>query len=375
LLQYYAEEEELVISSKTKSDENKINLLSRICDYSIQSITGSNPILSYTLTKNTLEQIAYNLLETYKKHPSLGDQISKDVYGDLNEGGAGKGVQALMDQLSDSQKSKIIKKSLEESQNIENHKNELNRSTDDKSSNGSSNEPSFEQQINLAETYKKIMHIVENSTVRKSEKFLKSIMNTGFGNFKDKSLTKKIPLMDAEVSSLSNVRGIENLFSPFFIYNLDDVHVIESSHTGDTDIYIDCSGSVSTELGNMMKAFAYKLMRMRYVNKVYFFDMSIHGPFTKPIDVMSFNRSGGTSFKRVIENVQKTGEGRNTLVLTDGEDRGPFTYLPNIYWVGIGSSITFKCFDTVETDTYVKNKQCATYFPDTGKMVVQKSKI
>lgn len=228
-------------------------------------------------------------------------------------------------------------------------------------------EPDFmENMDNMKEALKKVAFNRESiKTV------LTKILNKSENYFSKNFYTKEESIFESE--DFDNLFGLEFL-NPIF-RNAEIMNIGNESrvYTGKIDLYLDCSGSMSdTEnfegqnirMSDLVKGIAMVLFRMGMIDKLYFFDNDIYE--IKNINeytILAFNEVGGTNFNKVVK--QCSTNGRNSVVITDGEDYCQ-DYIKNVFWCGIGGT-TFRNGEGF--NAYRKEKQCVTYDSQTGMFV------
>jgi len=227
----------------------------------------------------------------------------------------------------------------------------------------SQEDPEFLDTVdNLKEALNKIK--ISKDSIRQ---VLSKILNESSNYFSLKYKTKDESIFEAD--DLDDLQGLEYL-SPLFRNTMLMDAVNETRiYKGKIDLYLDCSGSMGSSqtfegtnirMIDLVKGIAIVLFRMKMLDKLYFFDTSLFeikniNEFT----ILSFDRSGGTDFDKVVN--QARINGRNSVCITDGEDNCS-EYIKNIFWVGVGGT-QFKSYwgDGNAFDLYKTNKQCVTY--------------
>lgn len=192
---------------------------------------------------------------------------------------------------------------------------------------------------------------------------LMKILNKSQNYFSKNSILVEESLFDAD--ELEDLFGLEHLHPIFRNTGILEVGNEGRLYTGKIDLYLDCSGSMSSSetfdgksisMKDLVKGIAIILYRMNMIDKLYFFDDKIYeikniNEFT----ILSFEKSGGTNFNNVVNQVN--GNKRNSVVITDGDDSCA-VYSKNVFWIGIGGT-RFQRND--EFNTYRALRQCVTY--------------
>jgi hypothetical protein len=222
---------------------------------------------------------------------------------------------------------------------------------------------------NFLEDFNRLKALLKKVTFNKEsiKTVLMKILNKSQNYFSKNAITVEESIFDAD--ELEELFGLEYLHPIFRNAGILDIGNEGKIYTGKIDLYLDCSGSMSStanfggtniKMSELVKGIAIILYRMGMIDKLYFFDTSIYeikniNEFT----ILSFDRSGGTNFDRVVE--QTLANKRNSVVITDGED-GVNKYAKNVFWIGIGGT-RFSRND--EFKTYRALRQCVTYNPST----------
>jgi hypothetical protein len=219
------------------------------------------------------------------------------------------------------------------------------------------------------EDFKKLRELLKRVTFNKDsiKTVLMKILNKSQNYFSKNSILVEESIFDAE--ELEELFGLEFLHPIFRNAGIMDIGNEGRIYTGKIDLYLDCSGSMSStasfggtsiRMSELVKGIAIILYRMNMIDKLYFFDTQIYeikeiNEFT----ILSFNRSGGTEFDRVVH--QALENKRNSVVITDGEDSCN-SYAKNVFWIGIGGT-QFSRNDQFKT--YRALRQCVAYNPKT----------
>lgn len=204
---------------------------------------------------------------------------------------------------------------------------------------------------------------------------LKKILDKSESYFSLKYHEKEESIFDAD--ELDDLDGLELLHPVFRNTQLLDVVNKTRQYEGKLDLYLDCSGSMSSHvkvgtgsmsLADLTKGIAIVLLRMKMIDKLYFFDSSLYEiKEVNEFTILSFSRSGGTDFDNVVR--QATANGRNSVVITDGED-SVSTYIKNVFWVGVGGTRFQSRWGSGQAfQLYRKNNQCVTFEPNSQKFI------
>lgn len=227
------------------------------------------------------------------------------------------------------------------------------------------NEPDFlDNMDNIKEALKRVSFNRESIRT-----VLAKILNKSQTYFSKNFYTREESIFESE--DFDNLFGLEFL-NPIF-RNAEIMNIGNESkvYTGKIDLYLDCSGSMTDSenfegqnirMLDLVKGIAMVLFRMGMIDRLYFFDNDIYEiERINEYTILSFDQIGGTDFNKVVR--QCTSNGRNSVVITDGEDYCQ-DYAKNVFWCGIGGT-TFR--NGAGFDAYRANKQCVTYNSKSSK--------
>ena len=195
---------------------------------------------------------------------------------------------------------------------------------------------------------------------------LVKILDESQNYFSQKFHTVEETLFEAE--QFDDLFGLEFLHPIFRNAELLSPGNATRIYKGKLDLYLDCSGSMGSHenfegtnirMIDLVKGIAMVLYRMNMIDKLYFFDTQIYeikdiNEFT----ILGFDRSGGTDFNNVTK--QCAINGRNSVVITDGEDSVD-DYKKNMFWVGVGGTQFHGWGGEGAFATYKSMRQCVTY--------------
>ncbi len=175
-----------------------------------------------------------------------------------------------------------------------------------------------------------------------------------------------------ECESLDDMQGLAFLHPSLHFAQIEDVTAQERKFTFGMDVYIDCSGSMSSPLSGRgyrysraeqgevsclvaAKVLAIKLCNARIAQNVHFFDDAISPRVEGVKGILKFDSGGGTNTERVVQQVIKSR--RPGIVITDMQDHIA-TYTKDIFFIGIGGA---KMYNTSAGEQFTRTKQFATF--------------
>ena len=231
-------------------------------------------------------------------------------------------------------------------------------------------EPEFLEKID------DLKYALANVSINKESigKVLEKVLNESQNYFSTKFNRIEESLFDCE--ECEDLFGLEFLHPVFKNANLMDIGNETRVYKGKIDLFLDCSGSMSSteyfegtriRMSDLVKGIAMVLFRMGMIDNLYFFDNNLYKiENINEFSILSFSRSGGTNFEKVIAKIKENGN--NSVIITDGEDNCA-TYDKRAFWVGVGGT-KFKSYysdsDKDKFPAYRANKQCVTYNSSTS---------
>lgn len=227
-------------------------------------------------------------------------------------------------------------------------------------------EPEFLEKID------ELKEALRNVSINKEsiKKVMNKILNESMNYFSSKFKRVEESLFDCE--ECEDLFGLEFLHPVFKNAEIMSVGNETRVYKGKIDLYLDCSGSMSSReefegtqirMIDLVKGIAMVLFRMGMIENLYFFDSRLyHINNVNELSILSFSKSGGTDFNKVVQKIKA--EGNNAVVITDGYDNCE-EYSNKAFWIGIGGTR----FDSHggAFDDYRNGKQCVAYNEQNGK--------
>lgn len=200
-------------------------------------------------------------------------------------------------------------------------------------------------------------------------KVMEKILNESMNYFSSKFKRVEESLFDCE--ECEDLFGLEFLHPIFKNAEIMNVGNETRIYKGKMDLYIDCSGSMgsneyfegtSIRMIDLAKGIAMVLFRMGMIENLYFFDGALYKiDNINEITILSFSKSGGTNFNKVISKIKENGN--NSVIITDGYD-GCREHTKQAFWIGIGGTQFERSGDAF--DHYRAGKQCVAYNSETS---------
>jgi len=214
------------------------------------------------------------------------------------------------------------------------------------------------------ENIEEMLKLSRKSIIDKAsmERTLKKILNKSENYFSKNSTIVEESLFDCE--ECEDLVGLEFLNPVFRNSGIMDIVNQTRKPIGKMDLFLDCSGSMDWNklniegkqipLIDVVKCIAVIMYRLGYIERLYFFDQFLYEiENINEWTILGFNNSGGTNFDVVIDKINENG--RNSIVITDGEDRVS-DYCEKAFFVGVGGTRFGDGFQP-----YKDARQCVTH--------------
>lgn len=196
-------------------------------------------------------------------------------------------------------------------------------------------------------------------------------INLALGSLKEK--IKKLLDKSTSYFSAKKTTTFEDLFSSDNVAGLDeyeflhpklrkifaeDITIKDTKSIGKIDLYLDISGSMSSECGvqdkdgkdirkmEFAKAIAAKMKDLDLLNDIYLFDNRVKKWKTDIVSIAMIDGNGGTTIDNAVLSIEKNAV--NALVITDAEDRCSI-YSDKAFFIGIkGANFAHFSQDTIK---------------------------
>jgi len=384
---------------RDKSNSIRHQVLDKVYNSLTKVVTKDSPLYTQILTRElalVLQKVHEDIQDSQRRKgqtpTGLGDPEDGDGEGEGegegqdgdgdNEGessndstpkagkGSGSGTRQSYDKTVESALNKAQKNIQEAMDNadekIKDMENQLGKEA---MKDLSDSEPEFLEKIDdLKEALKNVS--INKDSIRK---VLEKVLNESQNYFSTKFKRVEESLFDCE--ECEDLFGLEFLHPIFKNAHLMDIGNETRLYKGKIDLYLDCSGSMSSyerfegtniRMSDLVKGIAMVLYRMGMIENLYFFDTSLYKiNDVNELNILAFSKSGGTNFDRVLEKIKENGN--NAVIITDGEDRCQ-TYDKRAFWVGVRGT-EFNGSDYYDTNAFTEYRaarQCVTYNSDTS---------
>lgn len=210
---------------------------------------------------------------------------------------------------------------------------------------------------------------------------IKKLMDKSANYFSSKKKTVYEDLFNSDnIAGLDEYELLHPKLRKVFI---EDVNIKDTKSVGKIDIYIDRSGSMSSNCGmvnekgdgiskiEFCKAFTAKLKAMDMLNDVYTFDNTVKKGKNDLIYIAMMDCGGGTTINKAIEKIERNG--RNALIITDAEDSCSI-YSDKAFFIGVQGA-NFNYFNEETIKEYSSKGQVVVFNGETIKNVDEKGNI
>lgn len=184
--------------------------------------------------------------------------------------------------------------------------------------------------INMIGELEEIMEKAKQVNVKSKglKSILEKIIDKSLSYFSKSYKSNELSIFDSD--NIDEIDGIENFHPKLKRLHLEDVVTRENKYKGRINVYVDVSGSMSSnccfdgqKMDTMLfaKSLILKLMEMNMVNVIIPFGSELKKPIDPPniIDVLLLNAHCGTDIDEVVRDCERRME--NGLVITDCQDR------------------------------------------------------
>jgi len=350
-------------------------LMNKATDYYSKTVTQNNPFNSYVYTSEMVKQLF--ALYQQEKPQGPGDEDGED------EDGEGKsGMQKMLEKMQKSQQGQDkLDKAMQKAQDAADKKIDQTEQTGeglgDIGCDKSLGDFSLGEISEFMDYTEALKHIKLNENVVQS--FIKNTLKLSESYFSSKYTETAVEFLEADV--IDDLQAVEFLLPQLRAIGLTEVNTHERKYHMKFDLFIDISGSMSSNMYSMnekgtsvsikgldlAKITAIKLKNLGHVEDVYPFESSIHKKLTEKSQIALMRCTGGTDITAVVRKVNETG--RPSVVITDMED-SIREYSPNVFFVGILDA-NFNNFkrDAVGKQ-FLTNHQCIKYKDSNFELVV-----
>ena len=196
---------------------------------------------------------------------------------------------------------------------------------------------------------------------------LKKILDKSTSYFSSRKITTYDDLFNAQ--DISGLEEFELLHPQIRKIFAEDIQVKETKNVGKIDVYVDVSGSMSSNCGakdeegngirriDFAKSMIAKLKEMDMLNEVYLFDTRVKKWRNDLISIATIDCGGGTTIDCAVSSIERND--RNALVITDAEDNCRI-YSDKAFFIGLEGA-RFNSFDTEVIKQYSQKGQVIVF--------------
>lgn len=196
---------------------------------------------------------------------------------------------------------------------------------------------------------------------------LKKILDKSASYFSSRKITTYEDLFNAD--SIAGLDEYELLHPKLRKIFMEDVMIKDTKNVGKIDIYVDISGSMSSQCGSkdingnniskleFAKSMIAKLKEMDMLNNVYLFDTRLKKVKDDLISISMIDCGGGTDIDVAVKNIEANDV--NALVVTDAEDNCR-TYSNKAFFIGVEGA-NFRSFDRNVVSMYAEKQQMIVF--------------
>jgi len=367
---YYNKMEKLEFEERDDKNYTKYKFLEKANNPVGKIMTENANLKSSIFTRNMM---MYYLLQMTQM-----EYVDPDAHQDIQQGLNGTsefdndGVDKALDKLFNGQTSKnMLDRMMKDAQDTckmmdENLDQEIQDRLFQEANTPSGGEeagkisPSYMRQVEAR------LATIKLSTGSLKEKIQK-LLDKSASYFSSRKIVKYDDLFNADdISGLEDYIFLHPKLRKIFA---EDLMIKETKSVGKIDVYVDVSGSMSSDCGvrdvngdsiskiDFSKALIAKLKEMDMLNDVYLFDTRLKKIKTDLITISMIDCNGGTNIDVAVNSIVKNDV--NALVITDAEDRCHI-YSEKAFFIGVEGS-RFNHFDTEAIQKYSQRNQVVVF--------------
>lgn len=365
---FYNRIEDVEFTERTDKTQSKYKFLEK----------ANNPVAKIMSEKSSLKSaiFARNIMGFYAMKMALAQLISPEDAKDIQKSMDGKDSEFDSDEVCD-QIDKMFddKKSKDAMEEAVNQATKLCKELD-KTLDDELQEAMFEGTDDSLSPADITANYVDNISQRLTKikmsmgsvkEKIKKLLDKSLNYFGSRTETQFESIFDTD--NLAGLEDYELLHPKIRKLFIEDVTVKDQKKIGRIDLYVDVSGSMSSECGikddigyqltktDFAKAFAAQLLKMDILNNVFKFDDRVTKIRTDIISISLLGASGGTTIDNVIKSIEKNGV--NAIVITDAEDRCTM-YSDKAFFIGI-KGCQFYHFEKDVMEQYSEKEQAVSF--------------
>jgi hypothetical protein len=196
---------------------------------------------------------------------------------------------------------------------------------------------------------------------------LKKLLDKSASYFSSRRITTYDDLFNAE--SIAGLEDFELLHPKLRKIFAEDLQVKDTKAVGKIDVYVDISGSMSSNCGSQTddgqsisrisfaKSMLAKMKEMDMLNDVYLFDTRVKKYRNDLVSISMIDCNGGTSIDVAVNNIMRTD--KNAIIITDAEDRCR-VFTEKAFFIGLEGA-RFTSFDSEVIKQYSNRGQVVVF--------------
>ena len=374
---FYHKINDLDFEERTDKTHTKFRFLERANNPVAKIMTQSSSLKSSVFARNIMMYYIMQMTTLEFIDPEAHKKMQKSMQGDGSEFDSKDLDKALNNMFDNKQAKDQLEKTLQDAQQL---CKELDENIP---------EEVQEQMFDDANSH-------DSEAGKLSQNYLKQVaanlqrISLSLGSLKErikKLLDKTTSYFSAnevvnyeDLFNTDNIAGLEDymeLHPKLRKFMIEDVMIKDVKHVGKIDIYIDVSGSMSSDCGvqnadghrisklDFCKSFTAKLSELNMLNDVYLFDTRVKKYRKDIVSVSMIGCGVGTSISTAVMNIDRIGN--NSIIITDAED-SCHVYSEKVFFIGVKGS-NFRHFDNAVIEKYADRNQVIV-FTGTGIMRV-----
>jgi hypothetical protein len=380
---YYHNIKDLEFEQRKSENKGKYKFLEHANNPVSKIMTESSSLKSSIFARNIVGYYLAKLAVLQYVDPQLEKDISDELQRTASNDFDNDVLNDLFKKAFDNDKDKnILEKIVEESKDLCRGIDQImdKDMQEDMFEAASYDDSASKISLNYVDDIKQKLQKINISTGAMKEK-IKKLLDKSINYFSAKKKT-----IYNDIFNSDNIQDIVDyeFFHPKLKKSLiEDIMVRETKSIGKIDVYVDCSGSMSSSCGSknkngesvskidFVKAFICKLKDLDLLNDLYQFDSKVKKNKSDVISISLINAGGGTDINKVVKNI--IANKRNAIVLTDAEDHCA-NYSELAYFIGVKGA-QFHYFESTVLEQYVNSSQIIVFDGEKINQVDKKGHI
>jgi predicted transcriptional regulator len=367
---YYNRMENLEFEERTDKTHTKFKFLEKANNPVGKIMTESSSLKSSMFTRSIMMYYMMQMAAMEYTDPETAEKIQNAMNGKGSEFDQ-KDLDDAVNKMFDNKMSKDqLEKAMEEAQQMcqnmdDNLSDDIQQKMFDEANKSGGDiagklSPDYMRQI--AEKLQKI-----NMSMGSLKDKIKKLLDKSTSYFSSREVVKYEDLFNSD-----NLAGLDDfvfLHPALRKIMAEDVQIKDVKYIGKIDVYIDVSGSMSSDSGvdrqggqyisklDFCKSFTAKLLEMDMLNDVYLFDTRVKKYQNDLVSISMIDCGGGTTIDAAVMSVERNNN--NAIIITDAEDRCSI-YSSKAFFIGIKGA-RFDSFNSNVIEKYSDNAQVVVF--------------